>query len=287
MTCRSELYRAALELAAAGHPILPLHTPTVAGCSCGQRKCSSCGKHPRSIFGLRQATADLEQVDAWWHGQPEANIGMRCDGLVVIDVDGRQGERSLREPEGELGQLPATREQRSARGRHLLFSVAGISLGNSTRPLGDPPGLDLRAGERGYIVAAPSRHASGKRYRWLDPEAPLAPLPHSWLRCLRRPLRLLPLPPSLEETTGSTAYGRSALEAELDSILCAGDGARNNTLNRSVFKLAQLVAEHRLARKELEEGALEAALLIGLTPLETQRTIRSALEAGLRSPRRR
>lgn len=277
---------AALKLAAAGHPVLPLHTPGPFGCSCGNgRRCGSPGKHPRGFYGLHDATTDPERVEGWWYGQPQANVGMRCDGLLVLDVDGREGERSLVRLEAELGELPPTREQHTGRGRHLLYAVpADENLGNSTRPLGDPAGLDLRAGRRGYIVAAPSLHASGERYRWSDPEA--ATLPRTWRVRLRRPLGVAPKAAVVVDEGETTPYGRAALEDELAGILRARVGARNNRLNRSVFKLAQLVAEHRLARQELEESAFEVALLAGLTPLETQRTIRSALEAGLRSPRR-
>jgi hypothetical protein len=268
---------------------LPLHTPGPHGCSCGNgRRCGSPGKHPRGVYGLSHATTDPEQVEVWWYGQPQANIGLRCDGLVVLDVDGREGERSLRRLEAELGELPETREQRTGRGRHLLYAVpADENLGNSTRPLGEPAGLDLRAGSRGYIVAAPSRHASGGRYRWADPEASSAPLPAAWLERLRRLLRAVPSPPPLplDEAAETTPYGRAALDEELETILAARVGRRNETLNCSVFKLAQLVAEHRLARQELEASAFEIALLAGLTPFETRRTIRSALEAGLQCPR--
>jgi hypothetical protein len=283
---RSEFGVAARKLAAAGHPVLPLHTPSPFGCSCGS-DCGSPGKHPRGVYGLSHATTNAEQVEAWWWGQPQANIGLRCDGLLVLDVDGPEGERSLVRLEAELGELPPTREQASGRGRHLLLSLpVDASIGNSTRPLGDPAGLDLRAGARGYIVAAPSRHASGARYRWTEPRAP-APLPRGWLERLRRPLRVVPPLPLELETAETTPYGRAALEDELCTILRARTGKRNETLNYSVFKLAQLVAEHRLARRELEESAFEIALLAGLTPFETRRTISSALEAGLRSPRQR
>lgn len=279
----SELGQAALEQAAGGHPTLPLHTPGLFGCSCG-RDCGASGKHPRGVHGLSHATTNLEQVDAWWHMQPQANIGLRTDGLAVFDVDGTQGERWLEFLQGRLGELPETREQASGRGRHLLYAVPDdASIGNSTRGLGDPSGLHVRAGAKGYIVAPPSRHASGRRYRLLRDCEP-APLPLSWLERLERPLRLVS-PSSDASVSRTTRYGRAALEDELAQLRQAQDGARNNALNARVFRLAQLVAEHRLARRELEENAFAVALAIGLTPVESERTIRSAIKAGLHSPR--
>jgi hypothetical protein len=283
---RSENGRAALELAAAGHPILPLHSPTPSGCSCG-RSCGRVGKHPRGVYGLKHATTDLEQLETWWFGQPEANVGMRCDGLVVLDVDGPEGRRSLERLEWELGELPASRLQISGRGEHRFYSTPEVdSIGNSTAPLGNPSGLDLRAGSRGYVVAAPSLHASGVRYQWLDPVRPIEPLPLPWLE------RLLELPrlPEGRSSIGSgssTSYGLVALEGELAKLRFAREGARNNTLNTVVFRLAQLAAGGELDPDLVERQATEAALAIGLDPHEVDLTIHYALEAGFRFPRSR
>ncbi|MCL5459838.1 bifunctional DNA primase/polymerase, partial [Loigolactobacillus coryniformis] len=42
--------------------------------------------------GLKNASADPEQVKAWWTAEPQANIGMPTGhGFDVIDVDGPVG----------------------------------------------------------------------------------------------------------------------------------------------------------------------------------------------------
>jgi Bifunctional DNA primase/polymerase, N-terminal len=280
MACLSE---AALELAGAGHPVLPLHTPLAGRCSCG-RNCGRPGKHPRSTYGLKSATTDERRIEAWWHGQPEANIGLRCDGLVVFDLD-YGGRRSLQELEWQLGELPETRGQSSGRGEHRLYSTPPeVLLGNSTAPLGHPRGLDLRAGARGYVVAAPSLHASGRAYRWLEPDAPIAPLPQAWLERLLE-LPSLPEPTALVAAEGTTCYGLAALEAELRKVRSAPQGRRNNQLNTSVFKLAQLVAGGQLDLFQLEAEATAAGLDVGLGAAETEDTIASAVTAGFRQPR--
>jgi hypothetical protein len=293
---------AALELAANGHPVIPLHTPTAWGCSCGRRNCGRAGKHPRGIYGLTHATTDPRRVESWWFGQPSANVGMRCDGLVVLDLDGPSGHRSLEQLQWDLGELPESRRQTSGRGEHRFYSTPEVdSIGNSTAALGSPTGLDLRAGARGYVVMAPSLHASGTRYAWLDPEAPFAPLPQPWLE------RLLELPslPESRPATGwggvkqldevcrlaaggeSTRYGLVALEGELEKVRAAQEGSRNKTLNKSVFRLAQLVAGGELALDLLEREATAAALACGLGQTETDLTIASALSAGWAHPRSR
>jgi hypothetical protein len=282
-TCLSE---AALELAGAGHPVLPLHSPFAGGCTCGHRHCSRIGKHPRGVYGLKHATTDPEQIACWWHGQPQANIGLRCDGLVVFDLDGPAGRRSLREAEWDLGELPETRGQQSGRGQHRFYRVAPeVLIGNSTHTLGDPPGLDLRGGDRGYVVAAPSLHSSGLPYRWLDPDTPIAPLPQTWLERLLELPRLPERPARIVASEGTSRYGLAALEAELAKIRAAPVGGRNETLNRSVFKLAQLPAGGQLELSQLEAEATAAALSSGLGEQETADTIASAITAGFRRPR--
>ena len=82
-----------------------------------------------------------------------------------------------------------------------------------------------------------------------------------------------------------TGYGRRALEAELEVLLRAQPGERNEALNRSVFRLAQLVAGGQLTASRVESSARQAALMLGLEPVETAATIRSALAAGSRFPR--
>jgi Bifunctional DNA primase/polymerase, N-terminal len=302
---------AALELAAAGHPVLPLHTPTRWGCSCGHRECSRPGKHPRGFYGLKSASTDPEQVQWWWHGQPSANVGMRCDGLVVFDVDGPEGRLSLERLERELGELPATRLQVSGRGEHHFYATPEVDLiGNSTSPLGSPPGLDLRAGTRGYVVAAPSLHASGVHYQWLDPERLPEPLPLPWLERLLGLSRLReenPNPPAIGWAGGergreirrlafasgnrSTRYGLIALAGELKKIRLAPKGARNRQLNRSVFRLAQLAATGELELELIERETFAAAEVCGYVAehgwQDADLVIAYALSAGWASPRSR
>jgi hypothetical protein len=289
---RSALAIAALELAAAGHPLIPLHTPGENGrCSCGH-KCDRPGKHPRGTLGLRSASCDLAQVEAWWYAQPTANIGQRCDGMTVFDIDGPAGERSLEQLQEDLGELPPTSEQETGRGLQRFYSIPDEArIGNSTAPLGNPPELDLRAGAKAYVVTAPSRHTSGKLYAWTDPETPIAALPAAWIRKLEQPLpaaaRPEPLPLELVGQTRTTPYGRAALRDELRSLAGAEPGGRNNALNRSAYKLAGWVAAGELDWYELRERATDAGLAIGLSPFEVERTVSSAMNAGFARPRRR
>jgi Bifunctional DNA primase/polymerase, N-terminal len=265
---------AALELAVT-QPVLPLEPR---------------GKRPLAGLGLRHATRDTETVREWWRRWPDANLGLRCDGLVVIDVDGDDGERSLSSLQRQFGQLPASRSQQTGRGRHLLYATE-VELGNSTGPLGNPEGIDLRGGSRGYIVAPPSVHASGHQYRWMD-ERPPAPLPLGWIEQLSRRPRTARVEVGATHVLGldgETAYGRAALEGELERVLQATDGKRNWQLNMAAFKLGQLVAGDQLPLASVERELFRAARAVGLEDPRDRHNvaavIRCGLDAGLSYPR--
>ena len=59
----------------------------------------------------------------WGERWPDANLGIATgpvSGLVVVDVDGPEGEAALR----KLGlALPPTLEVQTGRGRHLYYTV--------------------------------------------------------------------------------------------------------------------------------------------------------------------
>jgi len=141
------------------------------------------------------------------------------------------------------------------------------------------PGVDLR-GDGGYVVAPPSVHASGVRYRWHP--APLVPLP----ACARPPARAERRRSVDETATAASAYGAAALAREVASVRSLPVGRRNDGLNRAAFCLGRLVGGGYLHERPVCEALLAAALETGLAEREAQRTIRSGLGAGKAVPRR-
>lgn len=193
----------ALRLAGLGFKVFPCHgiDPRSRRCTCGNARCKSPGKHPRTDNGCTGATRDLAVVAAWWRQWPGANVavatGLYGGGkhLLVLDNDPRHGgDESLAALEQRHGRLPETTETLSGgSGRHLwLWSAEEVK--NSAGQLG--PGLDVR-GTGGYVLVPPSEHQSGQRYRWeIDHalgEHPTAPAP-AWLLDLIRERKRAPRP---------------------------------------------------------------------------------------------
>lgn len=170
---------AALAYVGRSWAVLPLHSVSDGQCTCGKLDCRSPGKHPRTQNGLKDATRAPDIVREWFARWPGANIGIATgaiSGIVVLDVDGPEGEKAV----DGLGWNAPTPTSLTGKGRHLLFRHPGNPIQNTVRLREE---LDVR-GDGGYIVAPPSVHRSGIRYQWdeatnlgfdLDP----APLPDS------------------------------------------------------------------------------------------------------------
>jgi hypothetical protein len=169
-------------------PLAGVIRPGVCGCRRGE-SCTNPGKHPLISDGFYGATQDADIIKKWWQQWPEANIGIptgRMSNLFVLDVDPRNGgSESLAKLIGQYGELPATPTcQTGGGGWHYYFLYPALSQLRGKRQ--DYPGLDFK-GDRGYVVAPPSRHSSGGSYQWLVDwrSTTLAPVP-DWLLALIR-----------------------------------------------------------------------------------------------------
>lgn len=205
--------RHALSYAAMGWKVIPIHNPTADGCSCG-RDCGSPGKHPRTQNGVKDATADSEQIAAWSEKWPGSNLAVATgsdSGIVVLDVDrDKGGLDSLYEQVKEHGPFDTLTAITGGGGRHYLFQHPGGRVKNAVDLW---PGVDVRA-DGGYIVAPPSEHVSGERYEWENLSVSIKPLP-DWL--------LSQLPRASERRVSRDAL---VVEGRIKA------GRRNDTLTR-------------------------------------------------------
>jgi hypothetical protein len=309
----SALRDAALAYAARGIPVLPLHHPVTrprpataegrlgqagveVGCSCRDPSCGPVGKHPLGHLvpaGLAEATRNRARILAWWTRHPHANIGLATGHTFdVLDLDGPAGVAALQRFARERGFAlpsggPVARSGRPQGGWHYYLAPAGLGRRRGLLDQVDYQGLG------GYVVAPPSRHPSGRPYRWardLDHSLPQLPGPLRELAERQRVVRPAgPAVPMLVPAGPGHPYARAALAQELARVAAARQPGRNNQLWESGRNLYNLVAAGALEEDEVHQRLLDAAQRCGLLadePRQTRRTLASARQVGLANPRR-
>lgn len=215
------------------------------------------GKIPVGGRGYLDASRDAATVSDMWACHPAANIGVSCigSGFLAVDVDPRHaGDATLAELEKKHGAFPQTvRQVTGGGGQHILF-CAPPDL-QSRGSLG--AGIDVKW--RGYIVAAPSVHPTGRRYAWAPGhhplQTPIAELP-SWLADLLTH-RVDPYPagrsrPAIEEDVGwgpKRRYSRIALERACAAIERAPAGQQDSTLNGEAYSIGRLIGAGLMPRQ--------------------------------------
>jgi hypothetical protein len=241
--------------------------------------------------GVKDATTNRARILAWWTRHPQANIGLATGHLFdVLDIDGPAGEQAIRGLAATHG-LQSSGPLVRTGGGGWHFYLAPIGLGN-VRPAGLAH-VDWR-GRGGYVVAPPSRHASGHPYQWaagrdLDVtpgKVPAVLLERLEGRPAQRSLSSLEVPAAGDGPGGR--YARAALAKELARVAAAPVGQRNQQLWESTRNLYNLVAADALDQREVHQGLLAAADrcgLVGEEPRQTRRTLASGRQVGLAHPR--
>lgn len=257
----------ALAYAARGWPVFPVHSVRDGYCSCRRDDCTSPGKHPLTRNGKDDASLDPAQIEWWWQWWPWANVPIvtgSISEIAVLDIDGDRGRDSILDLQRRWGQLPTTLWARTARGWHCYLQHPGVKVPTSVDTLG--PGLDVR-GDGGYVVAPPSIHASGARYRWVDPKASPASMPRWLISALDPPKRVSPW-----TLVRGRNPGCERLEALVRHVASQPQGNRNAAL----FWAACRAVEEGHPPDEIAPLLLDAARACGLDDRESLRTIRSA-----------
>jgi DNA polymerase-1 len=267
-----------------------------------------------------RATADPARVRRLFaRSGPDAplNVGIAAgpSGLIVLDLDvpkrgqapppqwaepgindGADVLASLCERHGEPFPFETfvTRTRRG--GMHLYFTPPpgtrlGCTAGGSAGGLGWL--IDTRA-HGGYVVAPGCYVADDDGAGWYEAiyQRPPAELP-GWLeRLLAAPAVTSPLEchsPVATMVRDLNGYASRALKGELQRVVTAAEGGRNAALNKAAYYLGQLIGAGVLT-EELAVTELAAAASVHYGPSFTAGgaadTIRSALAAGKRAPRR-
>ena len=127
--------------------------------------------------GVRDATCDVAQIDAWWRDVPAANIGLAPapSGMVVVDIDAYHADCS---PPAGWESIATLRAHTPRGGIHLYFAA---TLGaRYARRLTGCRRVDVICD--GFYCLAPPSVIDGIAYRWDD--GSVAPVgPPEWLGC--------------------------------------------------------------------------------------------------------
>ena len=253
MIATPDLLAAALEYAARGLPVFP---------------CNPDNKSPLTGNGFHDASTDSATVTAWWRRWPNAMIGLptgQASGVWVLDIDDPAAF------EASAPNLPTTRKSITGKGYHLFWKLDEVEVRNAQRhpkrgwPFAEMPGAEVR-GEGGYVILPPSRHPSGRLYRW-EGSGVAQTAPADLLRIVTRKRASndeappeAPTAPQRRLTGADTVYGLAALASECSAITGAGNGEQESALNEAALKIGALVAGKELSETTGKSRLIAAGL---------------------------
>lgn len=249
-----------------GYAVFPCHTIDAAGgCTCGNAKCKSPGKHPRTAHGFKDASKDAAQITSWWSQWLDANIAIATgpvSGIIVVDVDSQKGGDTNELFVGDVDfTIFTTRRVRTGGGTHYYYKYpVGSNISISASQLAK--NIDIR-GDGGYVIAPPSKHVSGTPYRWIS-EQEMLEFPKAWIDKLNSPSPAAKQPTPKTHSSGNTNGSKNGNSAHSPFVVPPPDpglripaqidfGSRNNTL----IKLAG-----QLRHFGYSEGAIFGALSV-------------------------
>lgn len=281
----SELYEQQIsEYSKLGWKLLPCHGITNGKCNCGDlhHDSSDAGKHPLLTDWNNKSTSNSETLNEWFGAHTGNNVAVNCraSGLVVIDIDPRNGgDESFLQLENWLdGEIPETLTVLTGeyfihgvrtRGRHLYFKAQeGDQFYKDFSKQGFK-GIDIKF--NGYVLLPPSKHVSGVDYVWdenFNPFKISASKLSSKMRDLmvkktnqpNNPSGLINLNFDLEKNIQATDSARRELEKQVIRIsLRTAEGQRNVALNESAFIMGQYVGGGQISVPEVVEALTKAA----------------------------
>ena len=199
-------------------------------------------KIPACPHGFKDATTDPAEIEKLWT-DPDFNIGIATGllpsgkYLTVFDQDTKkEGEKGWAALCARLSINPEPFVETGTGGRHY-FTLSDIETRNTESVLA--PGVDTR-GEGGYVVAAPSKHPNGNRYKWLrlPKDIPMTPKPLLDVlmaqKSQRTPKATGQNMTALQQARQASTSAKSASVSLLDKI---PEGERNRTLSRYAYGL--------------------------------------------------
>ena len=115
----------------------------------------------------RAATTKTAYLEEVWRRKPDANVGISCRGITVLDADSQRGVDAVEELD-----LPPTPTVSTSRGTHYYLLGKAPTIANLL------PDVEIRGAGSG-VLGAGSVHPTGHVYEWEIPpwEAPPIGIP--------------------------------------------------------------------------------------------------------------
>lgn len=229
---------------------------------------------------VRPSETDLMH---WLQTWPEAGLAVilgPVSGLFVIDVDGTEAEAELQRRLGSIPLVPKVLSgSRDPSRYHLYFRDPGLPTKAKATPW--HPKLEFR-GNRGIVIAPPSRHKSGHRYEWASGQGlddlPLPEVPAMVLEALQ---------PKSVQPRSITVRVESSLPPEKvvspsTRLFLSGAYANGPKWNDRLFRAAC-----DLAGREWEQEEAEPLLLGGAQPwnADEEEAARRTIQSAFNQPR--
>lgn len=154
--------------------VIPLFSVDDHGiCTCGKEDCTSPGKHPFFKQNWKSvATNNIDKIKFWKNKYRNLNFavltGKKISNgkyLVVIDID--------IEKHPLVESLSNTFHYTTGNGYHFWY-LSDNPVSNSVSSIGKH--IDVR-GTNGYVVIPPSKHVSGKKYKFLNDNIEIKEIP--------------------------------------------------------------------------------------------------------------
>lgn len=179
------------EFIEAGYRIFGLYGVDENGvCECGNSDCKALFKHPRFSNWPQVPEWSEDQMEVMEEtGQLATGYGVLVSGLLVVDVDARNGgvasyEKLLADIPEIAGAGFIVKTGSGNGSKHLYFSVpTGFAL---VQHLDKYRGIDFKGS--GFVVGPGSNHASGNKYEAIfGTPYDITPAPQSLLNLLKKP----------------------------------------------------------------------------------------------------
>ncbi|WP_020523074.1 bifunctional DNA primase/polymerase [Catelliglobosispora koreensis] len=240
-----------------------------------------------TCHGFYAATRDPKAIVRMLAMEPNGMLAIRTgapSGLVVVDVDPRNGGSQTIKTLVAQGLLPPTRfAATGSGGLHLYYRHPGPHTKIPSGPNVLGPGIDIKA-DGGYVIAPPSIHPHTRQpYVWADESTPVSEMPLA-LRTALTPAvtaanpALAPAPKPRLARAGGISSPAALLEAHLATVRNAPEGKRRTTLYGASRGVARMAASGAISPAD----AQAALMAVGLAAGQTERDSRAAISGGFR-----